>query len=188
MDKYEEAFNKAHAMEFIEYRFDEPDYDALVVTEENYLEMLKIQAAGVAYYGNLARKADAEYKEIQRRYDARYAELYDICSSTIRKIGQKDSVNNIKSLMNTKYEKELEDWNAKLNELRTQADNITSYFEAWKAKGFTLNAMTQLVAVDYGGIRSTITESDVGRANDRRMTTSRANDIVSSHGRLMGKE
>lgn len=188
MDKYEDAFNKAHDMEFIEYRFDEPDYDALVVNEENYLEMLKIQAAGVAYYGNLARKAEADYKEMQRRYEARYAELYDICSSTIRKIGQKDSMNNIKSLMNTKYEKELEDWNEKLNELRTQADNITSYFEAWKAKGFTLSAMTQLIVVDYGGIRSTITESDVARFNERRMTTSRANDIISNHSRLMDKE
>ena len=187
MDKYENAFNNAHGMEFIGFRFDEPDYEALVVTEENYLEMLKIQAAGIAYYGNLARKAESEYREMQRRYDARYAELYDICSSTIRKIGQKDNANNIKSLMNTKYEKELEEWNARLNELRSNMDGVTSYFEAWKAKGFTLNAMTQLITVDYGGIRTAITENDIEKANEKRMNVSKAGNILSSHSAFMNK-
>jgi len=49
-------------MEFNGNRFDDPSYDNLVVTEENYLEALQMQAAGIAYYGTL-------YKQIENKLD-----------------------------------------------------------------------------------------------------------------------
>ena len=48
MNKFDDAFEKGHCIEFDAYRFDEPDYDALQVTEDNFLEMLRVQAAGIA--------------------------------------------------------------------------------------------------------------------------------------------
>lgn len=188
MSKFDDAFEKGHGIEFDAFRFDTPDYDALQVTEENFLEQLRVQAAGIAYYGTLAKKCEAEYNEMERHYKARYAELYDTCSSTIRKIGQKDNQNNILSLMNTKHEKELEEWNQKLDELRAKRDSTAMYFEAWKAKGFALSSMKDLVTAGLIKISTSITEDDVERMNQRKMKVSEATDIVSMHRSLMKKD
>lgn len=185
MNKFDDAFEQAHGIEFDAYRFDEPTYGALQVTEENFLEMLRVQAAGIAYYGTLAKKTEAEYDEMERRYKARYAELYDTCALTIRRTGQKDSQKSIESLMGTKHEKELEEWNEKLNDLRSKRDATASYYEAWKAKGFALSSMKDLVTAGLIRIRTSITEEDVERMENRRMNVSHANEILSNHKRLM---
>ena len=186
MNKFDDAFEKGHCIEFDAYRFDEPDYDALQVTEENFLEMLRVQAAGIAYYGTLAKKTEAEYDEMERRYRARYAEMYDTCAATIRKTGQRDSQKSIESLMWTKHEKELEEWNEKLGELRSKRDATASYYEGWKAKGFALSSMKDLVTAGLIRISTSITEDDVEKMNQRRMNVSQAGDILSNHRRLMG--
>lgn len=185
MNKFDDAFNNGHGIEFDAFRFDEPDYEALQVTEENFLEMLRVQAAGIAYYGTLAKKTEAEYDEMERRYKARYAEMYDTCASTIRRTGQKDSQKSIESLMWTKHEKELEEWNEKLGELRSKKDSTAMYYEAWKAKGFALSSMKDLVTAGLLKVRTSISEEEVEQMNQRRMNVSKANDILSSHRRLM---
>ena len=184
-NKFDDAFEKGHGIEFDAYRFDEPTYDALQVTEENFLEMLRVQAAGIAYYGTLAKKAEAEYNEMERRYKARYAEMYDTCAATIRRTGQKDSQKSIESLMWTKHEKELEDWNDKLNDLRSKMDSTAAYYEGWKAKGFALSSMKDLVTAGLIRISTSITEDDVDKMNQRRMNVSDAESILSRHKRLM---
>lgn len=185
MNKFDDAFERAHDTEFDAYRFDEPDFKALEVTEENFLESLRVQAAGIAYYGTLAKKTEAEYNEMERRYKARYAEMYDVCGVTIRKSGQKDTQKNIESLMNTKYESELQEWSDKLEELRAKRDGTAMYYEGWKAKGFALQSMKDLVTAGLIKISSSITEEDVNRMEQRRMNVSQANDILSNHKRLM---
>ena len=184
MNKFDDAFEKAHDTEFDAYRFDEPDYKALEVTEENFLESLRVQAAGIAYYGTLAKRTEAEYNEMERRYKARYAELYDTCASTIRRTGQKDTQKSIESLLGTKHEKELQDWHDQLEELRAKRDGTAMYYEGWKAKGFALTSMKDLVMAGLIKISSSITEEDVNRV-ERRMNISKANDIISNHKRLM---
>ena len=186
MNKFDDAFEKGHCIEFDAYRFDEPDYDALQVTEENFLEMLRVQAAGIAYYGTLAKKAEAEYDEMERRYKARYAEMYDTCAATIRRTGQRDNQKSIESLMWTKHEKELEEWNEKLGELRSKRDSTACYYDGWKAKGFALSSMKDLVTAGLIRISTSITEDDVEKMNQRRMNVSQAGDILSNHRRLMG--
>ena len=58
-DKFEKAFNGAHEMKFDRFQFDEPDYDMLVIEDENdYLEHLRVQGAGLAYYGALAKQEE----------------------------------------------------------------------------------------------------------------------------------
>ena len=85
----------------------------------------------------------------------------------------------------TKHEKELEEWNEKLSELRSKRDSTASYYDGWKAKGFALSSMKDLVTAGLIRISTSITEDDVEKMNQRRMNVSQASDILSNHRRLM---
>ena len=184
MNKFEEAFEKAHGIEFESYRFDEPDYGALVVTEETFLDHLKVQAAGLAYYSTLAKNAERQYDELEQRYKARYNEMYSECSSIILRAGQKNTAKDVDSFVREKYESEVEKWNTALKEARENRDGAMSYYEAWKSKGFVLNSMTTLVAAGLMGPKTVVTNDDIKRVSERRMNAESAGSILSMHQRF----
>lgn len=181
MDKFDDAFNNAHDIEFDAYKFDEPDYDALMVTEESYLEHLRVQAAGLAYYGTLAKTAEREYYELEQRYKNRYNEIYSECSDTLSRVGKKNSVRDIEALARCKYESELDKWEKELTESKIRRDGITSYYEAWKAKGFALSSMTSLITAGLMGPKTSITEEDFNKAKEKRMNVGQAGSILANH-------
>lgn len=181
MDKFDEAFNKAHDIEFDAFKFDEPDYEALMFDEESYLEHLKVQAAGLAYYGTLAKTAEREYNDLERRYKNRYNEMYSECSDTLAKIGKKNNVKDIEALIMCKYESEIKKWESELEESRIRRDGITSYYEAWKSKGFALNNMTSLITAGLLTPRTTISEDDIENMNRKRMNVKEAGSILANH-------
>ncbi len=178
MNKYEQALERGHSIEFDAYRFDSPDYDALMVTEENYLEHLRVQAAGLAYYGTLAKQAERDLAELELRYKNRYNEMYSECASVINRTGQKNTVKDIETFVETKYESELSRWRSELSEARKNCDGISSYYDAWKAKGFALSSMTSLITAGLLGPKTVITEEDVGRSRERRMNAREALGII----------
>ena len=173
------ACNKADDIEFYSYKFDEPDYEALMVDEENYLEHLRVQAAGIAYYGNLAKQAERDYEELEKKYRKRYNEMYSECSDVLARIGKKNNVRDIESLIQCKYEKELEKWEKELKEYRENRDGIVQYYEAWKSKGFTLNSMTSLITAGLLTPKTVITEEDM--IKNKRMNTEEAGSILANH-------
>ena len=185
--KFDDAFEKAHGIEFDAFKFDEPDYDALQVTEENFLEMLRVQAAGIAYYGTLAKKCEAEYDKLERAFKARYTEMYDDCGSKIRLAREKDNVKNVESFINSKYQAELKDWYDKLDDLRAKRDSTAMYYEAWKSKGFALASMRDLVAAGLLKIRTSITEEDMDEMRSKRMKVDEAQSILDKHRLFLGK-
>lgn len=142
---FQNAFEEANSMICDGVRFDEPNYDMLVVTEQNYLEALKTQASGIAYYGTLAKECQREVEEAQRRYRFRYNEMYSDCSDSLARLGKKNNVKDIESFVQSKYEKQLERMNESLNILKKQRDMAVAFMQAWKQRGFTLNNMTELV-------------------------------------------
>ena len=178
MDKFEKAFDNAHGIEFDAYRFDEPDYNALIVTEENYLEHLKVQAAGLAYYGTLAKNAEREYDELERNYKSRYNELYSECQSVILRAGQKGTAKDVDSFVWEKYQSEMERWQTTLSEAKAKRDNVASWYEAWKAKGFALSSMTSLITAGLLGPKTTITEEDMSKARERRINATEARSLL----------
>ncbi len=187
-NKFDDAFEKGHGIEFDAFRFDEPDYNALIVTEENFLEMLRVQPAGVAYYGTLAKKCESEYDELEKRWKARYAELYEKTSSWLRYQCEKDTQKNVESAMSTKHGAEIEEWREKLKELRAKRDGTAMYFEGWKAKGPVLAAMKELVAAGLLRIDETIRESDVQKVQEKKMKVSEASSILDKHARFLGNK
>jgi hypothetical protein len=181
MDKFDNAFNNAHEIEFDAFKFDEPDYEALIVTEESYLEHLRVQAAGLAYYGTLAKTAEREYTELERKYRNRYNEMYTECSDILAKIGKKNNVRDIEALVRCKYENELEQWENELSESKIRKDGISSYYDAWKAKGFALSSMTSLITAGLMNPKTAITESDIENMSNKKMNLKEAGSILANH-------
>lgn len=145
MEDFESAFEKAGQLSCDGIRFDEPNYDMLIVTEQNFLQALKMQSAAMAYYGTLAKQCQRQLQESQRKYRFRYNEMYSDCSDSLARIGKKNNVKDIQSFVQSKYEKQLQLMNNNLSELKRKRDMVSSFFEAIKAKGFILNNMTSLI-------------------------------------------
>lgn len=167
-DKFKQAFQKAHELTCDSVRFDEPTYDMLIVTEQNYLQSLKMQSASIAYYGTLAKQSERDLEQAERKYRFRYNEMYSDCSDTLSRLGKSSTVKNIQSFVQTKYEKELETLNQNLLELRKQKDMVETFYEAIKAKGFVLNSMTALVTSNLLSPKTSITEEQVEESERRR--------------------
>ena len=119
MDRFEKAFDKAHDFRFDRFKFDEPDYEMLIVNDENeYLEHLRVQSAGLAYYSALAKQADRDYDEYEKNMKFRYNEMYSECSDSLARVGKKTNVKDVESYVQVKYENELKKMYEKLSELR----------------------------------------------------------------------
>lgn len=145
MKEFEDAFEKANEFVCDGIRFDQPNYEMLIVTEQNFLQSLKMQSAAIAYYGTLAKQCQRELQESQRKYRFRYNEMYSDCNESLLRIGKKNNVKDIQSFVQSKYEKQLQIMNNNIFELKKKRDMVVSFFEAIKAKGFILNNMTSLV-------------------------------------------
>lgn len=172
MNRFQNAFERGHGIEFDAFRFDEPDYGALMVTEENYLEHLKVQAAGLAYYGTLAKSAEREYDELEKRYKYRYNEMYSECSDVLMRAGKNKNAKDVDSLIRCKFESELQRWDGELATARENRDGAMAYYEAWKAKGFALSSMTSMITAGLLTPKTSISEEDVRKSSERRSNLS----------------
>lgn len=178
MDKFNDAFDKAHDFSFDGFQFDEPDLNMLVFDEDNYLEHLRMQSAGLAYYGNLMKSAERYLDDLEERYKVRYNELYFECSDILARTGKQNNVRDINALVYCKYEKELTQWRTSITEAKKRKDGMSTFYEGWKAKGFSLNAMTQMITAGLLTPRTTISEEDVENSRRRRMNVAEAHRIL----------
>lgn len=162
MNKFEKAFDGAHNFRFDKFQFDEPDYEMLVINDENdYLEHLRIQSAGLAYYCALAKQSEREYEEFERRFKFRYNEMYAACSESLLRAGKKNNVRDIEAYVQTKYESEINKAYDRLDELKSQRDYIAAFLEGWRQKSFLLSSMTNMITAGLLTPRETITEEDI---------------------------
>lgn len=175
---FDKAFNEASNFKFDRFKFDEPTFEMLIFDEDSYLEHLKVQSAGLAYYGTLSKEADRNLEDAERKFKVRYNEMYAECSDTLFRVGRKQ-VKDVEAMVQTKYEAELKQWEDKIAELKKQKDGINTFYDAWKAKGFSLNAMTSMITAGLLTPKTTITEDDVQSKRDIRMTVQNARRVLS---------
>ncbi len=178
---FDKAFENAGDIAFDRFTFEEPNYDMLQFDEESYLEHLKVQAAGLAYYGTLAKTAERECDDLEKRYKMWYNSVYSDCSDIIARAGKKNGVKDIDALVQCKYEDKIKEWDEALKNARLQKDNSQMWYEAWKAKGFALSSMTNLITAGLLTPKTTISEDDMQQATFRRMNVNSAKNILSFH-------
>lgn len=173
MTDFNKAFEQANTFTFDKFRFDEPNYEMLMFDEESYLEHLKVQSAGLAYYGTLAKTASRALEDAEKRYKIRYNELFSECSDILSRTGKKNGIKDVEALIQCKYENELNQWDERLKILKEQKDASEIFYEAWKAKGFTLNAMTNMITSGLLSPKTSISENDMKYKDARNILTRR---------------
>jgi len=178
MDKFNKTLEDANEISFDEFQFNEPDYNMLMFDEDSYMEHLRVQAAGLAYYGALSKEADRNLEDIERRYKIRYNELYAECSEIIARTGKKNGVKDIEALLQCKHENELKQWDDALAEAKVKKDGVNTFYEAWKAKGFTLSAMTNMITSGLLTPKTTISEEEIQSNRKRKLDIREAHSIL----------
>ena len=176
---FENAFENAGGISFDRFTFEDPNYDMLQFDEESYLEHLKVQAAGLAYYGTLPKAAERELDELEKLYKMWYNSVYSECSDIIARAGKKNGVKDIDALVQCKFEGKIKEWDDALKQARLQKDDAQMWYEAWKAKGFALSSMTNLITAGLLTPKTTITEDEMAQGSFRRMNPSAAKNILS---------
>ena len=162
MEKFEKAFEGAHSFTFDKFRFDEPDYRMLMVQDEDeYLEHLRVQGAGLAYYTALSRQADRDYEEFERKLKFRMTEMYREGSETLSKRGQKNTVKDIEAFIQIKHEKEIQDLYDHLDQLKARRDYTYAFLEGWKQKSYQLSSMTNMITAGLLTPKTVVSEEDL---------------------------
>lgn len=167
MDKYEEAFNRASTLGFGKFRLEEPDYDMLIVHDEDFLDHLNIQAAALAFYTALARQAARNYDEYEREVKYRRSEMYASCASLLARAGKKNTVKDIDAQMQSEFEAELKRQDARLDDLRSQRDFIEAFVEGWRQKSYLLTNMTSMIESGLLTPKTAITQEE--QENNREL-------------------
>lgn len=103
--------------------------------------------AAVAYYGALKKEAARSLASLKRSYDRWHNKMWTeakvgACGGTAQ---YKPTMNDIEARLIVDHEKELEDWDTKLDNAQKHFDTLDSWFEAWRQKSF---AMKDHVSID----------------------------------------
>jgi len=167
-DRFNEAFEKASNYTFDKFQFDEPDYEMLILTEDNYLEHLKVQGALLAYYGTLKNDCERAHEEYERTMKFKINEYYADASDVLSKSGKKFLARDIEAFMQSKHEKDLEKMEEHLNHLKSRKDYVSSFYEGIKTLGFSLSAMTSMITAGLLQVKTSIDEKEIEEADVRK--------------------
>jgi hypothetical protein len=106
--------------------------------------------AAIAYYGAYKKEAMRNLATMKRAYDRWYKKMWTeakvkACGGVGPSAQYKPTVNDIEARLIVDHEKELEDWDERLDRAQKHQDDLDSWFEAWRQKSF---AMRDHVALD----------------------------------------
>lgn len=165
---FEVAFDKISDFHFDKFKFDVPDYEMLILTEENYFEMMKSHSALLAYYGSLKNESLRNHEELERAYKYRMNLLYTDATSDLAKSGKKHLVRDVEAHMYQKNEDLIKDLEKQLQDSKATCDNLNSFYEGIKSLGFAIGYMTSLITSGIIEVKTTISEDDVRGAEQRK--------------------
>lgn len=96
--------------------------------------------ACVAYYGAVRKEAARNLAALKRSYDRWYKKMWT--EAKVKACGgaaqYKPTVNDVEARLIVDHEKELEDWDERLDAAQEHLDTLESWFEAWRQKSFAI--------------------------------------------------
>ena len=130
-------------------QFDEIKLSNLILnaySEENLIQNLQKQAAGIAYYGSILKQVRREIKKIEKEKNDFYMEKFQASNVALAKLGNgKSTKAETDSMTYLNYKKAFDKFDKQIDELTQYADTIESYYQGWKQKGYILNNLVTLV-------------------------------------------
>lgn len=145
MKNIDEFIESTSGLQMNNVNFDDLDAEALVVTDENMLDALAKQAAAIAYFGALYKKAKEVYEDLKKQWEIQYGMFYKSAQAYLSKdASSKATIKDIETMTYAKYSNEINEWTQKLQKARDNCDMMEVYYEGWKQKSFVLNNFTQM--------------------------------------------
>lgn len=160
MEKFDigKFLNKTSNIEVCGIKLENFDPDALIVTEENFIEHLQKQSAGTAYYGVIFKNLKQEMLRIISERNRKLAECTDRSMLSLQKQSSKGkpTIREAETMAIMVNSKIFEDYDRKISEIEEQCNSVEQYYEAWKQKSYTLNNITNLVCAGFIKLDNTI--------------------------------
>src|ERR1039457_3709070 len=121
-------------------RLDSPTPEMLDLNSLSMDIHVAMHPALVAYYGAVRRDAAMELAILKRAYERWHLKMWS--ESKVKACGgsqqYKPTVNDIEARLIVDHEKELEDWDERLEGAQTRLNDLESLFEALRQKSFAL--------------------------------------------------
>lgn len=100
-----------------------------------------MQSSAIAYYGAMKKEAARRLVKVKRDFDRWEKKKYSIAKAAVLmglEKSYKPTVDDIKSRFVTDNERELEEWDAKIDQAQEEFDTLESWYEGWRQKSFSL--------------------------------------------------
>ena len=179
---YEQIINKGSELTISNIDFENPGIDMLVVTEDNFVEHLSKQAAGLAYFGALTKMLESELKDVEDAWKNKYNEWYTYCSNLLAKTSQKKYVvRDVEAMVCSKHATDIDKWRDKINKKKTSYNVISTFYDSWKQKSFTLNNYTSLATANLLSVKDAITTEDYMPQHINQNVPNNVLSIVKKH-------
>lgn len=183
MKDIDEFTESASAITMNNVRFDDLDAESLVVTDENMLDALSKQAAAIAYFGALYKKAKEAYEDLKKQWDIQYGMFYKSAQGYLSKDpNSRVTIKDIETMAYAKYSNEINEWNQKLQKARDACDIMEVYYEGWKQKSFVLNNYTQMAIAGLLTPKGAIQEREDVVLNKTQMLLKRMRENQQNQG------
>lgn len=125
--------------------FEQLNWDNLIIDDEqNFLQHLQKQAAGLAYYGFLYRQAKQELRRLQKQRDDKMTQKVSISMVALQKAGKATRM-QAQAMASMTYKSLFDKYDMQIQQLSEQVDLLQTYYNAWQQKGYALNNMTTLI-------------------------------------------
>lgn len=126
--------------------FDQLNWDNLIVDQQNnFLQHLQKQAAGLAYYGFLYRQAKLQLKKLQKQKQQKMTQKTSQSMIALQKMGKATKMQAEAMALMT-YKTLFDKYDKQIQQLTEQVDLLQAYYNAWQQKGYALNNMTTLIS------------------------------------------
>ena len=164
-------------------RLNQPTKELLDLGELSLDVHVAMHPAAIAYYGALRKEAARAFSALKRSYDRWYKKMWT--EAKVKACGgsaqYKPTVNDIEARLIVDHEKELEDWDERLDDAQKHLDTLESWFEAWRQKSFALRdhaAIDEEERFASGGGSLKGREEPDGRMENNSDKIRRVKDII----------
>lgn len=148
-------------------KLSQPTKDLLDLGEMTLDVHVAMHPAAIAYYGALRKEAARNMAVLKRAFDRWYKKMWT--EAKVKACGgsaqYKPTVNDIEARLIVDNEKELEDWDERLDVAQEHLDTLESWFEAWRQKSF---AMRDQAVIDDEERRAAGGGSMTGRSDGEK--------------------
>lgn len=179
VDNITDACQKLGEVELSGIALEKADHRLLDVSYMELDKHVAMQASAIAYYGSMLKDANRRYGVMKRQYDrwskkkwveAKVGCLAGTGKGTIADIEARYIVDN---------EKDIDNWEKKIDKLQMQSDTLTSWFEAWRQKGFSIKEYAGITEDErYNNTTSLSSGEKSHNSSDRSEGISKVKSII----------